>query len=357
VLAQWSSIANISFTEVPDNAAVVGDLRFAETTIGSSSEEAHAYNPYSNPDGGDVWLRHGVWDSNGNNVAPGSYSYLTLIHEIGHALGFKHPFEGAVLLPSQYDTYSYTVMSYSAAYAGGDNYASFYPTTPMYFDIEAMQALYGRGSHNPGNTTYTFYSGQHYWQTIDDSGGINKIVYVGSAPGLIDLNIGHLSNLGLAIHFDNGTLQHNTVMIGPNTLIQNATGGSGNDTIIGNGLNNNLDGGAGSNVLTGGAGADHFIFDTPLTSTSDRITDFTPGVDVILLSRHILLGLGAASHVLSAGRFHIGPHFTAGNQRIDYKPGNGWLLYDQQGNHGHAVHFMTIAAHLDLHNTDFFVIA
>jgi serralysin len=354
-LAQWSSIANVGFTEVADNSTTVGDLRFAYTTIGSGSEEAHAYNPSSNPDGGDVWLQHGIWDTDGN-VAPGTYSYLTLIHEIGHALGFKHPFEAPYILASQYDNYSYTVMSYSA-YTGGDNYASFYPTTPMYFDIEAMQALYGRGSHNPGNTTYVFYSGQHYWQTIDDSGGVNKIVYVGNGAGLIDLNIGHWSNLGLPIHFDNGTLQRNTVMIGPNTLIENATGGSGNDRIIGNDLNNRLDGGAGKNVLTGGAGSDHFVFDTALGSTFDRITDFSPGVDAVSLSRHIFLGVNAAGHFLAPGKFHVGPHFTTGTQRIDYNPANGWLLYDPHGNHGPATHFMTVGANLDMHNTDFFVIA
>ena len=43
--------------------------------------------------------------------------------------------------------------------------------------------------------------------------------------------------------------------------IQNATGGSGDDTIIGNNFNNILDGGIGADALTGGAGNDTYVVD------------------------------------------------------------------------------------------------
>jgi Ca2+-binding RTX toxin-like protein len=43
--------------------------------------------------------------------------------------------------------------------------------------------------------------------------------------------------------------------------IQNATGGSGDDTIIGNSFNNILDGGIGADALTGGAGNDTYVVD------------------------------------------------------------------------------------------------
>jgi serralysin len=355
VLAIWSSIADVSFTEVADNSTVVGDLRFAKTTVVDPSEEAHTYYPSNNPDGGDVWLRRGVWDNN-HNVSPGTYSYMTLIHEIGHALGLKHPFEGTDQLPSSLDNYSLTVMSYSA-YSGGDNYASFYPTTPMFFDIEAMQALYGRRSHNPGNTVYTFHDSQHYWQTIDDSGGTDKIVHVGSAQAVIDLQVGHWSKLGLPIRFDDHAPQRDTVMIGPKTFIENATGGSGRDQIIGNDLANQLDGGAGRNLLTGNGGPDHFIFRTGLESTFDRVTDFAPGVDTISLSQKIFIGVGAVGHTLEQAEFHIGPHFSNSAQRIDYDPEDGWLWYSPHGDQAHQTHFMTLSARLDLHHSDIFVIA
>ena len=51
-LAEWSAVANISFTEVVDNATTVGDLRFAATTVGGASENAHAYYPWTDPSPG-----------------------------------------------------------------------------------------------------------------------------------------------------------------------------------------------------------------------------------------------------------------------------------------------------------------
>lgn len=53
------------------------------------------------------------------------------------------------------------------------------------------------------------------------------------------------------------------------------TGGAGNDVLIG---------GAGNDVLTGGRGNDLFVF-TSLSDRTDRILDFTPGLDLIDLSK------------------------------------------------------------------------
>ena len=66
------------------------------------------------------------------------------------------------------------------------------------------------------------------------------------------------------------------------SLIENANGGSGNDTISGNSANNvltgnggmdTLVGGFGNDNLTGGAGADTFVFNS-LSEGIDTITDF-----------------------------------------------------------------------------------
>ncbi len=72
---------------------------------------------------------------------------------------------------------SYTAAPFSSA---EDNYASFYPTTLMYDDLQAIQRIYGRNlSHNAGNTTHSFRNdGTLYWQTIDDAGGIDSITVV-----------------------------------------------------------------------------------------------------------------------------------------------------------------------------------
>ncbi|MGB0799111.1 MAG: M10 family metallopeptidase C-terminal domain-containing protein, partial [Planktomarina sp.] len=66
--------------------------------------------------------------------------------------------------------------------------------------------------------------------------------------------------------------------------IENAIGGDGDDTIIGNGASNELSGGGGDDTLTGGAGADLFGFSVPTGGGSlgnDTITDFVVGTDLM----------------------------------------------------------------------------
>jgi serralysin len=303
-LGQWSALANITFTQSVDSSTTVGDLRFGITGVDTANENGHAYYPSSDPWGGDVWLSASNWHIHtGTAVAPGTYDYLTLLHEIGHALGLKHPFEGSPILATAYDNYSFTVMSYTAAAGLHDNYASFYPTTPMYLDIVAMQDLYGARPNHPGNNTYTFSSTGRYWQTIDDSAGTDTITITGSTHVGIDLRIGHWSQIGQAITFSNNSKQHDTVMMGPRTVIENVNGGGGADLIIGNGVHNVLrggggndviNGGAGNDALSGGIGGDRFVFGPGFGH--DTITDFTPGGtphDVIAIS-HLLLGSFAA---------------------------------------------------------------
>jgi hypothetical protein len=69
------------------------------------------------------------------NPAPGTDGYLTILHEVGHALGLKHPFSGAVVLPANVDNTNYTVMSY--------NTVTPYATTYGPVDIAALNYLYG----------------------------------------------------------------------------------------------------------------------------------------------------------------------------------------------------------------------
>ncbi|MEJ0061046.1 MAG: cadherin-like domain-containing protein [Terricaulis sp.] len=82
------------------------------------------------------------------------------------------------------------------------------------------------------------------------------------------------SAISVAVTINLNTNSAQSTSTGTDTLsaIENAIGGSGADTIIGNASVNRLQGGAGNDVLTGNAGADAFVF-TPGFST-DRITDF-----------------------------------------------------------------------------------
>lgn len=378
-LNAWASVANLSFTEVSDNSSTVGELRFAYTSDISVGEAAHAYLPNSNPESGDVWFSWNNFNPNGlANIALGSDDFQTILHEIGHALGLKHSFESPNAIPPAQDNYFFTLMSYTASPWTDSNYATFFPTTPMYYDLVAIQALYGRNlSHNAGNTTYTFNGANTYFLTIDDAGGTDKIAYNGATGYVINLASGSFSSVGRSVGFGDGYSSRNTVCIGPNTLIENATGGVGNDTLNGNsqantllgqGGNDLLRGNAGNDILNGwlgsdnlggGAGFDTFVFNSGLSQASnvDRINDFIHVQDTVRLENAVFTGLQATTGTLAPGAFHIGSGAHDANDRIIYASFQGKLFYDPDGTGAAAqIEFATLGKNLPVDYTDFFVV-
>jgi Ca2+-binding RTX toxin-like protein len=95
------------------------------------------------------------------------------------------------------------------------------------------------------------------------------------------------------------------------TGIEGLVGGSGDDTLIGNGIANYLDGGAGENTLTGGGGDD--VFAISFDDATDIITDYGDGNDVIDLSKLLL-----------ASPENIDDY-------VDYNAGTGALAVDVTG--------------------------
>src|SRR5437868_15390715 len=105
----------------------------------------------------------------------------------------------------------------------------------MYFDLVAIEAMYGVHAYNTGNNTYTFHDGQKYWQAIQDTTGRDAISYTGSQNSTINLNPGTFSQLSDPIQFQrpDGTYTYSraTVTIGPNVAIENLYSGSGSDLL------------------------------------------------------------------------------------------------------------------------------
>lgn len=262
-LQSWSNVANMNFVETTDTQYNVGDLRFGYSyTIGMDGTPAWAYGPGSSPLSGDVWFNR---ESSSYTLpwTAGTFEFETAIHEIGHALGLKHPFSASPynpgVLPTYLDSRSFTVMSYSAVPGDNTTHFSYEPTTPMILDIAAIQSLYGVNSNfNSTDTVYTFYQNLNYNQTIWDAGGNDTIVYVSSSGGTIDLNAGIYggSVLGNSIYSQNLFNQNisavKNIWLANNVIIENATGGNGDDSIVGNDNANILLGGLGNDTIAGG---------------------------------------------------------------------------------------------------------
>jgi serralysin len=254
-------VADITFTESVDNATTVGDIRFAYSDI-EPDAQAWAYLPGDAPKAGDIWFNP-LGTSFKQSWTEGSYEFETVIHELGHALGLKHPFEMKPILPRSQDYQWNTVMSYSTRPGHQNWFLDYYPTTPMALDIQAMQYLYGANmTFHAGDDTYIFEQGSKYFETLWDAGGNDTLQYnATSKGGLIDLRPGHWSQLGQGIgvydgHFHKVTTDFKTVEIYNTVIIENAIGSDFADKIYGNIADNRLTGGAGNDLLDGGDGAD-----------------------------------------------------------------------------------------------------
>lgn len=307
-LNAWANVANITFTQVTETTIEVGDIRFAFTTGGGMDAGTFAYtytpslmtNGQASPDSGDIWVNTIAPVAGANNFTLGSTGYQTIIHELGHALGLDHSFDEDELgpdgaLPVNLEFFQYTVMSYSDAKGVlDDGQSGYYPTTPMLYDILAIQYLYGANmSYHVGDDVYTFNGTSKYYQTIWDAGGNDTIQYVSNTGGLINLNAGTFSQLGTPFKIGNyygygkPQYQHNTVAIAFGATIENAKGGNGHDKLIGNSANNKLEGGLGNDTLEGGAGADTLIGGAGndkyiISDILDTVTETqTGGIDIV----------------------------------------------------------------------------
>jgi Ca2+-binding RTX toxin-like protein len=108
-------------------------------------------------------------------------------------------------------------------------------------------------------------------------------------------------------------------------------GTTGKDVLLGTTATDYLIGGAGDDNLTGGAGGDLFSF-AAANLGNDRITDFAPGQDAIVVSAQGFGGGLIAGDTITAAQFLLGSTATNASQRFIYTSSTGALLFDIDGN-------------------------
>lgn len=279
-LAYVAQVADITFVE--DNSGS-GNIQFG-TNAQHGVSGGYAYSPNTRSSNvASVYMANDVYNQDTTDWSAGTSGGNALLHEIGHALGLKHPGSynaGGGKTPGPYlkkaeDNTRYSLMSYkdpadglvaSSQDMGNGTYqiAAHKVQAASYemYDIAALQYLYGR-SHNAAETgaqTYSFADNDanhgEFFKTVSNSNASSRIDASGiSRSNLIDLRAGHYSSIGirdpygaLADPFNSarewakvfrGAAKpsysgSNNFGVAEGSHIDNATGGSAADTIVGN---------------------------------------------------------------------------------------------------------------------------
>lgn len=188
----------------------------------------------------------------GEPDAQGSARTHVLMHELGHAIGLKHPFEYQSEGPYLPDTEAFIKWS-QLAYYGVQSAEDAHAVAYSPLDIAALQYVYGPSrTARTGDDIYVL--DETAPNFIWDGAGTDTISAAASSRNLVlHLDPGHWDSLGGEAATITAAGQ---VTVNFGSMIENATGGSGNDTITGTSGANVLKGNAGNDVLAGAGGND-----------------------------------------------------------------------------------------------------
>jgi len=279
ILGRLQVELGISFVEVSDTPENHGQIRFGNNFQSVSSGYAWLPDPSGDEIGGDVWINQ----SSPTALTPssGNDGWALLVHEIGHALGLKHPGNynaGAAIsaAPGNYlgtleDNNNYTVMSYTDAVAGQprDWYGE--------YDLLALKAMYGAGTWDAGDTVYRYSDAAgKVLGIIDDASGMDTIDLSALTLGAtVDMHPGAFSSVG---RVTSRTAADGNLSIDLQTTIENFVGTAYDDVVVGNDAANRFTLGAGTNKASGAGGADTAVYGAPVSGYKITVSAATLAV-------------------------------------------------------------------------------
>lgn len=296
----YEQVADVLYIEVDNRNEA--DFKFItyEGTPGVGASLLGRMSPPNEANEGQMEINAGDvrWTEEG--VQQGGFYFPTLIHELGHGHGMSHPHDNggrSSIMPGAdggtgglgggfgdwgLSQQVFTIMSYNdgwneeAPYGarpaghGGPRSGGITGTEVDHFgwqgtlaalDIAVIQDKYGVNEEwARGNDVYEikdFNGAGNFYSTIWDGGGTDEIRYSGSADATIDLRAASLQyeeGGGGRMSYAMGLWGGFTIANG--VEIENATGGSGADSLTGSSAANVLTGGLGNDQLDGLGGAD-----------------------------------------------------------------------------------------------------
>jgi len=279
------NLLDIKFQEVSND----GDIRLNIVDT-DPNILAFAFQPNSGY-GGDVFLSSDFNVSGEEGVNLYTEGLHAIEHEMGHALGLKHPFDGDITLPPSLDDTNHTIMSYTTNgfYPSVSNdgskvfidYLKIYPEFYSLYDIATLQDIYGANTTSLTQDN-TYLPSYPEVQTIWDAGGTDTIdLSLTAGDTIIDLNSGSINSVDQhtvddIIELNQAKLPQfsqfiaekiidlynddklytgkDNFAIAEGVIIENIYTGSGDDIIKDNQFNNIINSGAGNDTIYIGTG-------------------------------------------------------------------------------------------------------